>query len=414
MKRIYKNNDLIFNLTINNFPINIGLIERIEFRFYTINPSNCVVKNYNDINEYNQVILQWDELKILEEGVLHYDYTVSLKNDEMGDGTQDTVNKVMTNYYIVSDGNININTDMANYYTKDEVDDLLANVEGGEVDLTKYYTKSQIDIKLNGYVEDDVLGSYYTKSEVNELIDNIDIPTGNTNVDLSDYYNKSEVNAMIPTDYIKSIPSEYITETELNAKGYLTQHQSLEGYAKLTDIPKEVYYLNYGVVGSTDFNDMSNAISKGYIINVYNIPNMEFINNTVFDVMSKTNTYIDLVATRCCNGATNGSKTDVNITTITITLKSDNTRTYKINSPQLKRIGGGTKFLADNGNYVEIDTSKFITEIPSEYVTETQLINKGYITTQYDDTSIVNRISALESEISGVTQQINELNGMIV
>ena len=32
----------------------------------------------------------------------------------------------------------------------------------------------------------------------------------------------------------------------------------------------------------------------------------------------------------------------------------------------------------------------------------------------YDDTSIVNRISALESEISGVAQQINELNGMIV
>ena len=80
----------------------------------------------------------------------------------------------------------------------------------------------------------------------------------------------------------------------------------------------------------------------------------------------------------------------------------------------MKRIGDGTKFLADNGNYVKIDTSKFITEIPSEYVTETQLINKGYITTQYDDTSIVNRISALESEISGVTQQINELNGMIV
>lgn len=414
MKRIYKNNDLIFNLTINNFPINIGLIERIEFRFYTINPSNSVVKNYNDINEHNQVILQWDELKILEEGVLHYDYTVSLKNDEMGDGTQDTVNKVMTNYYIVSDGNININTDMSNYYTKDEVDDLLANVEGGEVDLTKYYTKSQIDIKLNGYVEDDVLGSYYTKSEVNELIDNIDIPTGNTNVDLSDYYNKSEVDAMIPTDYIKSIPSEYITETELNAKGYLTQHQSLVGYAKLTDIPKEVYYFNYDSIGFNDFNNVSNAISKGYIINVYNIPDMEFMNNTVFDVMSKTNTYIDLVATRCSNGATNGSKTDVNITTITITLKSDNTRTYKANSPQLKRIGDGTKFLADNGNYIAIDTSKFITEIPSEYVTETQLINKGYITTQYDDTSIVNRISALESEISGVTQQINELNGMIV
>lgn len=37
--------------------------------------------------------------------------------------------------------------------------------------------------------------------------------------------------------FITEIPSEYVTETELNAKGYLTEHQSLEGYAKTTDIP---------------------------------------------------------------------------------------------------------------------------------------------------------------------------------
>lgn len=32
-------------------------------------------------------------------------------------------------------------------------------------------------------------------------------------------------------NYLKSIPSEYITETELNAKGYLTEHQSLANYS---------------------------------------------------------------------------------------------------------------------------------------------------------------------------------------
>ena len=37
--------------------------------------------------------------------------------------------------------------------------------------------------------------------------------------------------------YITSIPSEYITETELNAKGYLTEHQDLSSYAKVSDIP---------------------------------------------------------------------------------------------------------------------------------------------------------------------------------
>ena len=37
--------------------------------------------------------------------------------------------------------------------------------------------------------------------------------------------------------FITEIPAEYITETELNSKGYLTEHQSLDGYAKTTDIP---------------------------------------------------------------------------------------------------------------------------------------------------------------------------------
>ena len=37
--------------------------------------------------------------------------------------------------------------------------------------------------------------------------------------------------------YLTSIPNEYVTETELNAKGYLTEHQDLSSYAKKTDIP---------------------------------------------------------------------------------------------------------------------------------------------------------------------------------
>lgn len=50
-----------------------------------------------------------------------------------------------------------------------------------------------------------------------------------SDVDLSDYYTKDEVNALIPdtSDFITAIPEEYITETELNSKGF----------AKSSDIP---------------------------------------------------------------------------------------------------------------------------------------------------------------------------------
>ena len=55
---------------------------------------------------------------------------------------------------------------------------------------------------------------------------------GGASVDLSNYYTKTEVDSLIPdaSRFITEIPAEYVTETELNAKGYLTEHQSLTNY----------------------------------------------------------------------------------------------------------------------------------------------------------------------------------------
>ena len=89
-----------------------------------------------------------------------------------------------------------------------------------------------------------------TKSNIELGTPSIVIREGST-VDLSNYYTKTEVNALIPdtsgfalkseipdvSKFITEIPAEYVTEAELNAKGYLTEHQSLEGYALKTDIP---------------------------------------------------------------------------------------------------------------------------------------------------------------------------------
>ena len=53
-----------------------------------------------------------------------------------------------------------------------------------------------------------------------------------------------EVNAKIPTKvsqltndsgYLKSVPEEYITETELSSKGFITEHQDISG--KVDKIP---------------------------------------------------------------------------------------------------------------------------------------------------------------------------------
>ena len=57
------------------------------------------------------------------------------------------------------------------------------------------------------------------QSQIDELSNN------GVNVNLSNYYTKKEVNDLIPNDYLTEIPSEYITETELNSKNYITLNE---------------------------------------------------------------------------------------------------------------------------------------------------------------------------------------------
>ena len=92
---------------------------------------------------------------------------------------------------------------------------------------SEYITETELNAK--GYLtEHQSLANYYTKPEVNELIP-----------DLSGYALKTEI-PTVPTNvsafnndvgYLTEIPAEYVTETELNAKGYLTEHQSLANYS---------------------------------------------------------------------------------------------------------------------------------------------------------------------------------------
>lgn len=143
--------------------------------------------------------------------------------------------------------------------TEDYVDDAVSNVK---VDLTGYATEEYVGTKIAeaqlGEGEVDLSG-YYTKTETDAAIEQavgaIDIPE----TDLSNYYNKQEVDAKIPdtSGFLTTVPDEYVTETELAAKGYLTEHQSLEGYAKTTDIPSLEGYAK-----TTDIPDVSGFLTE--------------------------------------------------------------------------------------------------------------------------------------------------------
>lgn len=186
-----------------------------------------------------------------------------------------------------------------------------------------------------------------SKSNIELGTPSIVIREGST-VDLSNYYTKTEVDALIPdtsgfalkseipdvSKFITEIPSEYITEEELNAKGYLTEHQSLEGYALKTDIP-----------------DVSGFALKS------ELPSIEGL---------ATETYVE----------------------------------EKIAAiPEVD--------LTDYALKSEIpDVSGFLTEIPAEYVTESELNAKGYLTehqslADYSTTTEVQ--SMIDTAIAGIT-----------
>ena len=66
--------------------------------------------------------------------------------------------------------------------------------------------------------------------------------------------------------FLTQIPSEYVTETELEAKGYLTEHQSLAEYAKKSEL------------FSKDYNDLTN---KPTIPSVEGLASTQYVDEKV-------------------------------------------------------------------------------------------------------------------------------------
>lgn len=110
-----------------------------------------------------------------------------------------------------------------------------ASLSGGEVDLSGYATKDELNTKANishthtmSNITDLVIpdvNKEYVDTQLNTKANKSDIPN------LDGYALKTDI-PTVPTKtsqlkndsgYITSIPSEYITETELNAKGYATE-----------------------------------------------------------------------------------------------------------------------------------------------------------------------------------------------
>lgn len=159
----------------------------------------------------------------------------------------------LTNYYLKTET-----------YTKNEVNGLISGIATMNVEVVTSLPATgnakTIYLMAKSGANNDVYNEYLYVNSKWELI-------GNTAIDLSNYALKSQIptkTSQLTNDsgFLTAIPSEYVTESELNAKGYLTQHQDLSTYAKKADVPTKTSQLTNDSGFLTEHQDLSSYAKK--------------------------------------------------------------------------------------------------------------------------------------------------------
>ena len=305
--------------------------------------------------------------------------------------TEDELSNTLKNYATTEDLS-NVEVDLTGYATEQWVDD-----KGYLKEIPEEYV-TDIELSNKNYVDTSYLNTelegYAKQSYVDDALANV----GNGNiVELT----QSEYNGITPepdTLYVISdapaveIPdtSEFITESELNSKGYTTSNsfktinnQSIVGSGNInieggSDIPYVVikYAMPIFDILSGDLDAVVNAIKnkEPYLAYFYN----------GYGTYGQTGWYYQL--TLCY----------ANKSSFSLSYHTEVTNVHK----DIKLSG---LFNESTQKYELTDITevnhKYLTSIPEEYITETELSEMGYATTAYVDEQIGDINSVLENII---------------
>ena len=251
--------------------------------------------------------------------------------------------------------------DISQYATKDELSSAVSSI-----DLSGYALKGEIP-SLDGYAKTTDIPSVEGLATKTYVDENIAKVATSGDIDLSNYvtkdtvYTKAQTDALIPSvpskvsqlendsNYLSSIPEEYVTDTELNAKGYLTEHQDLSAYALKTEMPTVP-----SIDGLATTEYVNNAIA--------NVPTTDLSNYyTKNETYSKTE--VDTLVANSGGSSSGGGTTEP--TEPTPTPEPEPTPTYNVtieSSTNTIRVGGSYKSLTAkvtdaNGNDVTANYS---------------------------------------------------------
>lgn len=189
--------------------------------------------------------------------------------------------------------------------------------------------------------------------------------------------------------FLSSVPEECVTETELNAKGYLTEHQDISGKADKSEIPTKVSDLtnDSGFIISipSEYVTETELNSKGYLTSVPS----EYITESELETKGFLTEHQDI----------SGKADKTEIPTKTSQLTNDSNFISSIPSEYITE--------------TELNTKGYLTSVPSEYITETELNAKGYLTEHQDISGKVDKINGKGLSTNDyTTTEKNKLNGI--
>ena len=235
--------------------------------------------------------------------------------------------------------------------------------------------------------------------------------------------------------------SVFVTEEKLSEKGYLTQHQDLTPYALKSEIPQPYNdsTLNERVTAleskaiedDTDLRnrvgalenkpnvDLSNYVTSEQLENKHYLTQHQPLDNLVTKEELNSKGYVTNEALNSKGYLTEETLNSKNYLTEDVL----NTKNYLTQHQDLSSLV--TKQELENKHYLtehqplshlattsDLEVLRNISVNKAEFnsfkdnvVTKTELAEKGYLTTQYDDTDVKNRIQALENRpTTGGTQ----------
>lgn len=188
------------------------------------------------------------------------------------------------------------------------------------------------------------LSGYYTKQETDEQIANkvseIELP------DMSDYYTKQQIDNK---GYLTSIPSQYVTESELESKGYLTTIPT--EYVTESELEQRLDGIEVNV-DLDDYYTKQQIDGKGYV--------------TSAELVTKDYASKEYVREEV-------SKVDLS----DYYTKGQSDSKYQPKGNYL------TSIPAEYVTESELESKGYLTSVPSQYVTESELSGKNYATEQW-------------------------------